>query len=1006
MGWMAARRPGSCNACGAPFQSGARILWTGQVAGCPACGGNQAPAQAQAPGTTPADMDQPAQEAPVAPRAARPVVEAPSFHAAQRALEAHMARLDPDQRAVAALRPEHGNAQVLAGAGAGKTTATVAAVAGAVAEGVDPESIAVVTFTRKGGDELRERLARLVPPGTMSRFRHVGTYDSMACRWLSRRDPTLWDMARCIAVPGRASGVPAAATLWEAILTGRAEGVHGTGERGLEIDNPEVGAYILAVDVARSVPASAAEIDARVQAAEGALGLRRLYEAWSMFQRAKRALGAWDFLDARHAFYAALVAGEVAGARWVLVDEAQDNTALDLACATGLAQRAGGAVVLIGDVRQSIFEWRGADPEILATADRVLNARCLPMARNYRSGGRIVRAGNLIAAGQPWAVGPQSTVTRDLDGTLGITGHAEPMAAAMDVADAIRAEGGDLTRHAILCRTNAAAGVYEAALLQAGVPCVVVGGSAFFSRREVKDALAYLTLSEKDDVEALARAVRVPKTFLGRAFLDSVRLQAGDMPTRIEAAGRAVARRSGTINARDLASFIRGLRAEPSLARRAERVANRLATGAADVGAGNEDPKGTLARALAVVAARFEGVEALLAFAARCAADTLTVSDDQDAPAGRVTISTIHKAKGREWSHVVVDATEGAFPHSRSSESPRRMAEERRLFYVACTRAKEHLDLTWCEMGLYPNTGGPSPFLRLVAAEAGPTPPDLDDGPRGPDGDGGGLPEGNSGENPDPSAEAERAIEAMVAMPATVAARPRSTIVDDILADEYRVMAQEVAEAGVDAAERAHGLPSAADLAALGLVPAEADAPAPAGASGWATEAWSAAQARAEAATAAEPAARPGSGGRYVQVTLDDFVGLLGPLGFTNREEGGQVVFAVTRQTSAGTATIKVYTSIPHAGAEATAREVGEDSIKVAGVWRGPRDPKAFPLHKRLPYAARTRGWRLAVLARVAEVAALFTAATCRKCGAPTVERARRDGVGTFRGCCRYPHCK
>lgn len=960
MPWMDLRYPGKCQ-CGAPVAARQRAFYDGTrvLKGCPACGG------AAGAGTQPPQQASTAlaPTGPVAPRPERAVVEPPSVGAAQRALASHLARLDPDQALVAAIRAPAGAPgltvfRALAGAGSGKTTALVGLVGSLVGEGADPAGIIAVTYTRKGGDEMRQRLARVLPPGTLSKVRHCGTYDSLAVRTMAGRDPARWSMDRCVNVAGRDAPVPGAGLLWDAILTGRKEGVPGTGAKGLELENPEVAAYTLAVDVARAAPLTDREIDARVAASEVKLGLRGLSEAWAMYQAAKRALGAWDFLDARHAFYRALTAGEVGGAAFVAVDEAQDNSPLDLACAVALASKPGAALVLIGDVRQAIFEWRGGAPEILATADTVLGARTLTLARNYRSGTRIVAAANLVADGQAWSVGATALAARDVEGTITLDSHADPMEAAEAAAEAILEEGGDLTRHAILTRTNAASGIYEAALLRAGIPCAVVGGSAFFARREVKDALAYLTLSESDDAEALARAVKAPRTFLGKAYLDGVAQTPGDLPARVLAAAR-FARGSGVANARLLAAFLRDLREEPSLAVRALKVATRLASGGHDVGGADEE-RGALARALAQIAARFPSVAALKAFAARCEADVVSVGEDADAPAGRVTISTIHKSKGREWETVYLDATGGAFPHSRSLEDPRRAAEERRLFYVAVTRAKDRLALTWCHHGLNPRQGGPSPFLGLVEATVGPK------GPQGPQGGG----------EPAPRVEVDvtPAAPAAPALPALTAG--------------------EAVEVGSTPASVGSTPASSEDAA---LTDSE-------GGTGWAPEVWAAALAVAQAGTAAEPESREGAGGRYVQPQVEDFATVLGPLGFTAREEAGQVVFVAQGPSTHGTAMLKVYTSIPCG--EDAAREVGEDSIKVAALWQQTGDPQPFPMHKRLPYAARTRGWRLAVLRKVGEVSRLFHAGSlCPKCGAPTVERAKRDGSGTFRGCVRWSRC-
>jgi hypothetical protein len=164
---------------------------------------------------------------------------------------------------------------------------------------------------------------------------------------------------------------------------------------------------------------------------------------------------------------------------------------------------------------------------------------------------------------------------------------------------------------------------------------------------------------------------------------------------------------------------------------------------------------------------------------------------------------------------------------------------------------------------------------------------------------------------------------------------------------------------------------------------------------------WQAALACAEAATAAEP--RSDDGSRYVEVHRQGFEDLLGPLGFDLDAAKGQVIYRATDMLRHGRVALTVWTTIPPGGS--MARAVGDDSIKVSIVYADGRDGRDRPLLRKQPYAARTRGWRLAVLDRIEKALGVVGPNLCQKCSAPTVERKTKDGT-KFHGCSRYPDCK
>jgi DNA helicase-2/ATP-dependent DNA helicase PcrA len=991
-----AKGAGVCK-CGARFAAGATVGgWTRDgsawiATSCPACANGAAPRAT-------ASEEAAGEVAEVAAREEAPIA-VPTAQAALDAYTTAILRLDGEQRAVAAWNPGDGALRVLAAAGSGKTATTVALIARLVRERVAaPGEIVATTFTSKAGRELVERLARVLPPGAIDVSGRqapgtvrAGTFHGLALRAL-RRTGAAWDMSRCMDIgKGRAAHVPGTSILWAKVL-GYAgpEGLPGTGAEGLGMEEPDAKAYALAVDVLRSKGLTGEALREALAVTEREDGLAYLVKAFDLFAASKAAVGGWDFADALQEFHDGLASGFLTdGARVVIVDEAQDNSQIQIEVARLLARR--GEIIVVGDARQSIYSWRGAYPHLFIHADTMLGARTLEITTNYRSVGAVVDVGNAVAHGEEWSVGAPSRSARGAAGEAGlvtVTGYGDPAEEAEATAEAIDLairEGASAGDFAVLCRTNAQSGAYEAALVAAKIPCVVVGGTPFFARKEVKDVLAYVALTVRDDAADLGRIVNRPKRYLGKKFTAAVEFalstRGGTILDAIDRAAEGLYSRQKEA-AYDLGAFLADLRAAEWPAT-VDRIVNLLApTETSAQGEADADRSGIVA-AVAQVARGFDSAQAFRDCAARCAGEVAAVANADNGVnaadvAGRVTISTIHKAKGLEWKEVFVTASAGTFPHARST-SDARMAEEKRLFYVAATRARDTLHLTYSAVDLRDRPAGASPFLAFA-----PTPP----APTGTDGDEGG------GESIEGDDAADLGAHATMHSFDTAGEAPA---VAEAVAEVIGDMAAAVGFTPDAAAPEAPTLPA-------GALPAEAVL--------FGDDAWRGACLAASAATAAEPAATGGEGGRYVTVREEAFAGLLLPLGFERADEAAerkakQVVFEAHRPLPGvsphGRAVVRVYTTIPVG--DDTAREVGEDSIKVAALWYDDRDGVLSPLHKRLPYACRTRGWRETLLRRIAEVATAAVQATgkaCSRCAAPTVERTRRaDGV-TFKACVRF----
>lgn len=634
-------------------------------------------------------------------------------------------RLDPHQRAIAEWTPNAGHLRVVACAGSGKTTTSVALVAKLVRDGTVPANkVIVTTFARKAADELGERIAKVLPKGDAEDIR-VGTFHGLALKALktTAAGRARWEVSRNVDLDSRtrAPGTPTGIALWRAAVQfGR---MPGTGADSLKLRDARPETYASAEGLLRADCIDAPDEIPRERAQ---LLPPRFVEAWRMVLAAKRALGVWSFADALAAWREGLVAGEfIPDARVVLVDEGQDNNRCQLALARLLASN-DGRIVLVGDLRQTIHVWRGSYPDLFQHADREIGATTLEIPTNYRSLHGIVALGNRVAHGKDWSLGAPSIAARGQEDAPAVEvaqGAAGPDVEADEVARRIAEDmdaGASAGDYAILCRTNAARAYFEAALSEKKIPIAVLGGSSIFRTREAKIVLAYALLAQHDNADALADVLNAPKRFLPNAFTDVVRRELGRGASSIGAAVRKGIY-AGSLSygsqrgAQELADLLDRLRETP-WAQVPETISSLLVA-SADADAENVDAENdapALIAAVSRIIARFPDAATAAAFADKCVHGTATLAEGEKGEA-RVTLSTVHRSKGLEWGTVFVSATAGTFPHARSVGTAQEQ-EEQRLFYVAVTRAKDRCVLTWARRDGRGRPAGPSPYLGWANA--------------------------------------------------------------------------------------------------------------------------------------------------------------------------------------------------------------------------------------------------------------------------------------------------
>jgi len=569
-----------------------------------------------------------------------------------------LAALDPEQRAVALAA--RGPVCVLAGAGTGKTRAITHRIAYAVATGVvNPAQVLALTFTVRAAGELRGRLRAL---GGGTEAVRAATFHAAALRQLNYFWPRV--------VGGHAP------RLVESKLPLLRE---AAASLGLRLDGPALSDAVTEIEWAKVCQvhpdsyAFAAAAAGRSPSA-GTENAGRLYAAYEGLRRDRQLIDFESVLE----LTAAILLTEPAAAREVhaqfryfTVDEFQDvNPLQKLLLDAWLGGR--DELCVVGDPRQTIYSFTGATPEYLRSfAADYPRAAVVRLVRDYRSTPQVVALANRLssrAASQP-AEADALVAQRPAGPDPVITKYADEEAEAAGVAAAIAAliSGGvQPSEIAVLLRINAQLERFERALADRAVPYVVRGSERFYDRPEVRKALVLLR---------------------GAARAAGAGTDATGLPGELPAAVRHVLDSAG-------------LTAAPPTARGAvrERWESLAAVaGLADQMAADR-PAATLADFAAELAERAEAGHAPTSSA--------------------ITLTTMHAAKGLEWDAVLLPGlTEGIMPivHARTAEA---VEEERRLLYVAVTRARVHLKLSWAPARA-PGTEGARQRSRFLAAVAG-----------------------------------------------------------------------------------------------------------------------------------------------------------------------------------------------------------------------------------------------------------------------------------------------
>lgn len=603
---------------------------------------------------------------------------------------------------------------VVAGAGSGKTRVLTRRIAWLIDQGLSPFEILAITFTNKAASEMKERVAELVGPVAEKMW--VSTFHS-ACVRMLRREAAVLDFPSNFTIYDQADAVR---------LVGYVIRDHGLDPKRFQPRSMHG-----LISSAKNEGLSAEQFADRATVVTE----KRAAEIYLDYQKRLKQASAMDFddllLNTVRMFRLSDETLHYYQSRFkhLLVDEYQDTNPVqnELVVRLGYQHR---QVTVVGDSDQSVYRFRGADiRNINQFEDAFPDTTTVLLEQNYRSTQTILDAANSVITNN-FGRKPKNLWTDAGKGDRILRFHAD------DEVDESQFIAGELAQMhdtgdyrwgdmAVFYRTNAQSRVLEEYFMRVGIPYRVIGGTRFYDRREVKDAVAYLkAASNPSDEVSLKRILNVPKRGVGDTSVGKVDAYARmhglgfiDALRDAEAAGvsgRAIKGINGFLSLLD--SFSNALEKGPAETLEAILRDTGYVSELEDDRSIESETRLENLQEVVGVARQFETVDEFLE-----QVSLVTDADRDDDDDSAVILMTLHAAKGLEFPVVaIVGMEDGTFPHMRSMTDPDEMEEERRLAYVGITRARDRLYLThaWSRM-LFGQTqyNPPSRFLDEIPSE-------------------------------------------------------------------------------------------------------------------------------------------------------------------------------------------------------------------------------------------------------------------------------------------------
>jgi DNA helicase-2/ATP-dependent DNA helicase PcrA len=602
-----------------------------------------------------------------------------------------------------------GPMMVIAGAGAGKTRVLTYKIAYLMSKNTDPFNILALTFTNKAAREMKDRIAKLVGDREAKNVT-MGTFHAVFSRILRHHANVI--------------GYPTNFTIYD---TQDTKSLLKTIIRELGLDDKIYKPSLVygRISSAKNNLISAAqyEMNAEVVSEDRMSGKPQLFQIYKQYESRCFKAGAMDFDDLlfktnllfrdfpeilnqyQHKF------------KYILVDEYQDTNYSQYLIVKKLAAMHENLCV-VGDDAQSIYAFRGANIENILNFKRDYpDFKLFKLEQNYRSTKTIVDAANSVISNNKNQIKKDVWTSNDQGNKIkvyrSLTDNEEGKVIANAIFDSKQAKGLDYSNFAILYRTNAQSRPFEEALRKLNLPYKIYGGTSFYQRKEVKDLIAYFRLiANPNDEEALKRVINYPKRGIGNSSIDEITIIANrngvglwevisdfsTYPVSINAGAQAKIK--GFVSM--LQSFSIRLD-ETSSYDLAQEIAK--SSGILKELYDDKSPEGV---------SRYENIQGLLSgikeFSMSAEEDTInTLSDflmdvalltdadkEKEEDKDKITMMTIHAAKGLEFPYVyIVGMEENLFPSQMVLNSREELEEERRLFYVALTRAEQSCTLSY-----------------------------------------------------------------------------------------------------------------------------------------------------------------------------------------------------------------------------------------------------------------------------------------------------------------------
>ncbi|MBR6857225.1 MAG: UvrD-helicase domain-containing protein [Bacteroidaceae bacterium] len=625
-----------------------------------------------------------------------------------------------------------GDSMVIAGAGSGKTRVLTYKIAHLLEEGVDPWSILALTFTNKAAGEMKQRIAARVGENR-ARYLWMGTFHSIFSRIL-RSEAALIGYTSNFTIYDQTDSH----NLIKSII------------REMQLDDKKYKPNVVQNRISnaknRLMTASGYLQNADIFKVDRYNELSMIGKIYERYEQRCRQSNAMDFDDLLlNTFFLFRDNPDVlkhygTTFKYILVDEYQDTNYAQH-CIVWQLTRHGAKVCAVGDDAQSIYSFRGANLDNMLKFSKLYpDSKLFKLEQNYRSTQTIVEAaGSLICKNH--AQIPKNVFSENEQGELikvkcASTDYEESKIVVNRMLDLHTFKDVPWSEMAILYRTNAQSRPFEKEFLDRGLPYKIYGGISFYQRKEVKDALAYFRMSvNPNDEEALKRIINYPPRKLGEKTVETIVSCASNNEVSLWSVISNPSAYSLEVNSGTAArlsgfkSMIDGFIADSTISS-AEQLASRILeeSGMMQDLKSDNTVEGE---------SRLQNIEELInditdfcririeegneAIFMRDYLNVVSLKTDQDnetkEDVDKVTLMTVHAAKGLEYDAVfIVGLEENLFPSEMSSEE-RQIEEERRLFYVAMTRARKYLTLLYANTRLKfgsPEYHYPSRFLKDI----------------------------------------------------------------------------------------------------------------------------------------------------------------------------------------------------------------------------------------------------------------------------------------------------